>query len=103
MKTDNPIFRPFTLSLFALLALGSLACGAAPEDSTRTEESAVDTTAPATPAATASPDERDGGAAPLRPIGHAWSELGEPAAWSNPAPGSHPAGGYLWDQAPRSR
>jgi len=103
MKTDNPTFRRFTLSLFALLALGAVACGAAPEDSTGTGEPAVDTPAPSTPGATAGSDERDGGAAPLRPIGHAWSELGEPASWSNPAPGSHPAGGYLWDQAPRSR
>ena len=103
MNTDNPIFRPFTLSLFALLAFGSVACAAAAEDSTGTEESGLDTAGPSAPGAPANPDRHDGGADPLRPIGHAWSELGDPAAWSNPAPGSHPAGGYLSDQAPRGR
>jgi hypothetical protein len=106
MNTDNPIIRPFTLTLFTVLAFGAIACGAVPGESTGTDESALDTAAPSTPGSPGSPvdpEDRDGGAAPLRPGGHDLYGRGEPATWSTRAPGAPPIGGYRADRAAHSR
>src|SRR5208283_4981823 len=92
-NTRNPLYRCSTFALFTLLALGSVACGAAPGDATNVEESPAGIAMPPL-TDTSSLQSEDDAAADSQPSEKS-AESTDPTPVETVSPGWRPAGGYL--------